>query len=400
MIPVSCDLADLPLHTLVGPLSRAEDLLARLDERVRSSPVRDGFVERQHFADAAAALWLEGELIHLEDLVLHDARMDIRTPTHELTRAHAVLRARRLIFAQKPYWALSRSGLQALRGREDAEAQSRSAGKGRGVLEGNATATSENDDQGGESVFNDHDDGDAEAGARAKESAEEFAEIDALLARTQRVLAGEVLEARRLAPSASNEDQRNPLIFDLDWNEDERLAEWTAVIEQTLDRDMPNILAAALAWEAWESKEPLQHQAWLGNLLVPALLREGGKVASHLLSLSAGLRTIPRERRKSRDRTTRLLAFFDAVAEAASAGLKEIERLAMAKRQMERRLSGRRKSSKLPALIDLVLARPIVSAGIIAKELKVSQRGGLNLIGELGAREMTGRGRYRAWGVI
>jgi hypothetical protein len=60
---------------------------ARLDERLARSPVRDGFVERQHFADAAAALWLEGELVHLENPVLHDAHMDIRTPTHELTRA-------------------------------------------------------------------------------------------------------------------------------------------------------------------------------------------------------------------------------------------------------------------------------------------------------------------------
>ncbi|WP_352874956.1 hypothetical protein [Mesorhizobium sp. M1006] len=66
--------------------------MARLDERLARSPVRDGLVERQHFADTAAALWLEGELVHLEDLVLHDAHVDIRTPTHELTRAHAILR--------------------------------------------------------------------------------------------------------------------------------------------------------------------------------------------------------------------------------------------------------------------------------------------------------------------
>ncbi|TIU44645.1 MAG: hypothetical protein E5W31_00005, partial [Mesorhizobium sp.] len=83
------DFSSLPLNSLIGPLARAEDLLARLDERVHKSPLRDGFVQRQHFADAASALWLDGELVHTEDLVLHDAHMDIRTPTHELTRAHA-----------------------------------------------------------------------------------------------------------------------------------------------------------------------------------------------------------------------------------------------------------------------------------------------------------------------
>ena len=90
---------------------------------------------------------------------------------------------------------------------------------------------------------------------------------------------------------------------------------------------------------------------------------------------------------------------LDAFAEAASAGLKELDRLALAKSQMERRLRHRRKSSSLPSLIDLVLARPLVSAGLIAAELKVSQRAALDLVMELGIREMTGRGRYRAWGI-
>ncbi|MER8481647.1 helix-turn-helix domain-containing protein [Mesorhizobium sp. M0815] len=31
---------------------------------------------------------------------------------------------------------------------------------------------------------------------------------------------------------------------------------------------------------------------------------------------------------------------------------------------------------------------------------KVTQRGALNLIADLGVREMTGRGRYRAWAII
>src|SRR6202022_678887 len=107
----------LPWARLAGPLAAAEDALARLDERLAKSPIRDGWVARTHFTDACASLWLEGELVHLEDLVLHDAGMDIRSPTHELTRAHAVLRARRRIAAAKPDWALSPAGLAGLRGR-------------------------------------------------------------------------------------------------------------------------------------------------------------------------------------------------------------------------------------------------------------------------------------------
>src|SRR3954471_9795798 len=111
----------LPWNTFAGPLAAAEDSLARLDERLGQSPIREGWVSRTHFMDACACLWLQGELVHLEDLVLHDAGMDIRTPTHELTRTHAVLRARRRIAAAEPGWAMSRSGLAVLSKRREEE---------------------------------------------------------------------------------------------------------------------------------------------------------------------------------------------------------------------------------------------------------------------------------------
>lgn len=62
----------------------------------------------------AVSLWIDGELIHLEDLVLHDAFRDTRTPTHELTIARDVLRTRRRIAAQSPDWTLIRIGLSEL----------------------------------------------------------------------------------------------------------------------------------------------------------------------------------------------------------------------------------------------------------------------------------------------
>jgi hypothetical protein len=405
MKTMAYDVAKLPLNTLIGPLARAEDLLARLDERAAKSPVRDGFVARQNFADAAAALWLDGELVHTEDLVLHDAHMDIRTPTHELTRAHAVLRARRRIFGQKPDWALSRPGLLALRGREGQGGGSAASAGRAGSGSDAAVAVAGPGAAAGDNVYAD-DDSDQEDAL-----AEELAEIDALLARSSRLLAGEDLAPRSAdsqdvdtagqganAPEAAAFDSLGPLIRDLDWDEDRRLADWLAVVDQV--KNLPAVLAAAIAWEAWQDIEPLQHQHWLGNLLVAALLRQRGKVGSHLFCLNAGLRVVPRDRRRAQEKSTRLLAVLGAFAEAASAGLKELDRLALAKSQMERRLRNRRKNSSLPALIELVLARPVVSAGLIAAELKISQRAALGLVAELGIREVTGRGRYRAWGVM
>jgi predicted transcriptional regulator len=63
---------------------------------------------------------------------------------------------------------------------------------------------------------------------------------------------------------------------------------------------------------------------------------------------------------------------------------------------MARKLVGRRTSSKLPQLIELVVARPQISAGTIAKEFEVKPRAALRIVEELGLRETTGRGRFRA----
>ncbi|RWP80398.1 MAG: DUF1612 domain-containing protein [Mesorhizobium sp.] len=223
--------------------------------------------------------------------------------------------------------------------------------------------------------------------------AEEFAEIDAVLARSSKILGGADVPAR-----TPRSDERPDLIYDLDWNEEERLTEWQAVLTET--RELPAVLRAAILLEAWSDIEVLQHAAWLGPLLVAALLRQEGLAGNHLASLHFGTKNIPRERRRARNRSDRLLAFVDAIHDAALAGLKEHDRLTMARNQMERRLRERRTSSKLPDLAELVLSSPLVSNAMIQDRLKVSKQGALNLVGELGLREMTGRGRFRAWGVL
>ena len=358
----------------------ATEVLVRLDERLVRSPVHDGFVERQHFADAAAALWLEGELVHLEDLVLHDAHMDVRAPTHELTRAHAVLRARRQIFARDPDWALGRDGLRQLTGRDGIAVPSESGREWEGAFGPEVEA------------------GEPGEADEPDSLAEEFAAIDAVLARSTKVLEGGAMPTAAKRVSVTGRQPQGGLVYDLDWNEDARLEEWQDVIAET--RELPAVLRAAILLEAWFEIDVLQHAAWLGPLLVAALLRQEGLAAGHLASLHLGAKNIPRERRRARTRSDRLLAFVDAVQEAALTGLKEQDRLMLAKNQMERRLRKRRTSSKLSDLVELVLSRPIVSTGMIQDRLKVTKQGALNLVGELSLREMTGRGRFRAWGIV
>lgn len=80
MFSMACDIAKISMTAVLRPAFDACVALSRLDERIFCSPVGAGFLECQIFADACASLWIDCELVHVEDLVLHDATRDIRPP--------------------------------------------------------------------------------------------------------------------------------------------------------------------------------------------------------------------------------------------------------------------------------------------------------------------------------
>lgn len=350
----------LPWAHLALPLTATEDAVARLDERLRGSIIRDGWTARTHFADTISSLALDGELVQLDDLVLHDAGLDACAPSPELTRAHAHLRRARRLASLPPRAALDVAGLLALVGR------------------GAPKTTGAVSPQLADEVEGESDDAWATT----------LGEVDALLVRTDRLL------ARAALPSS---DEPTGLVRPARPDRDERLARWVAEIEATCD--WPPALSAARALVAWEIADPLPEEDGLGRLLAANLLRARGKVRSHLVDVSSGLRAVPAERRRHRNPLVRLQAVLDGLALAAVRRLEDHDRRLTTRDALLRRIGPRRTSSRLPQLVELVIAAPLVTTETIADALGVTPRAAAGMVAELGLREITGRGRFRAWAV-
>ncbi|GJD60999.1 RHE_PE00001 family protein [Methylobacterium frigidaeris] len=336
---------------LAGPLEAASDALVRVDERLaRAEPVlADGARARAHLLDAQAALHLDGELVALEDLVLHEAAMDVRRPTLALARAVAVLADRRRLAAAAPGRAFSGDGWALLTG----------------------LAASAPDDEEDE---RDPEDGEEPA----------FVAVDRLLARTRRTLAD--YEAGAPAPRAAT---------------DAPLAAWRRILDET--RDLPALLAAAVALDAWLVLDPAPRRCHRGLLAAAALLRARGKATAHLPALALGLRESRAHWSRALPLPERLAGLLGAVETSARLMGRDLDRLALAREVMLRACAGRRRTSRLPQLVDLFVGTPLVTVASAARGLAVSPQAVEAMLAELGParpRELTERRRYRAWGIV
>ena len=227
------------------PAFEASIALTRLDERIARSAVGSGWIERTHFADACASLWIDGELVHLEDLVLHDATRDVRTPTHELTIARDVLKTRRRIAAQSPEWVLSPDGIRTLRQTQAWP----------GPSEGSQNTADHSSVEHAKMVEREGEGDDSEEAENLP--GVDYAAIDAVLARSQAAI-----ESARRPGGASAAAEKDPLVYDLDWDEDARLEEWRGVLRQA--EHLPAVLQAIIALDFWNELSVLQHAplAW------------------------------------------------------------------------------------------------------------------------------------------
>jgi hypothetical protein len=370
--------------------------LARFDERsLRAEPVlAEGARQRGHAFEAQALIGLSGGLCPLEDLCLHDAGMDVRSPTREIARAAAMLDERRRLARREPAEILNPGALRQRLGIEEPQDPVRTdrVPAPSGTVKQVATPwdrIGREDDEEGQA---DEDDLDLEEEDDHRDPA--FAEIDALLARTRKKL-----DAWNDLSSA--EGRKNLTLRDPGYDAAGRLESWLNILEE--GRGLPAMLAAALALDAWLWLEPSERAGELGFALASTILRQRGLALAHLPAIGLGLRRGRFRWSPHLALSVRIAGLLGALSAAAAFGQADFDRLSLARTVMLRRCENRRENSKLAELVDLFVSSPLVTVQLAAVRLQVSPQAVEAMLKELGGslpRELTGRKRYRAWGIM
>jgi len=366
--------------------------LARCDERLaRVEPVlAEGARQRGHAFEAQALIGLSGGLCPLEDLCLHDARMDVRSPTREITRAAAMLDERRRLARREPAEILNPAALRQRLGIAEAPEPDRT-GRVR-TAEQIATPWDRID-------LEDDDDGQVDEDGLDREEEDDhgdlaFADIDALLARTRKRLDA-------WNDLSSDAGRMNLTLRDPAYDAAGRLARWFTVLEE--GRGLPAALAAALALDAWLWLEPAERAGELGFALAATVLRQRGLGSAHLPVVGLGLRRGKFRWSPHQALSARVAGLLDALIEASAFGQADLDRLSLARTAMLRKCENRRGNSKLAELVGLFVASPLVTVQLAAARLHVTPQAVEAMLQQLGGslpRELTGRKRYRAWGIL
>jgi hypothetical protein len=326
-----------PAEAVFAALARAEDLLSRLDERIRGCGFADGWRSRADLRAVIGAMAADGELVHPEDLILHDLGADARPPDAAVAKARNLLQARRKAYHGGPE-LLSWSGMAWL-----------SALTRRAPPPGGRPTTHL-------------------AGRR-----DALSGYAALAAFFESLAKGNSEDAR-----ASVED-------------------CLAVLDVP---GVPPLLQAAALMEAWRVVDPLPRHRPVGVLAAAVLLRTARRFSSGLFPVEVALRRRSAPARLDWAPIDERLVFWLGLLEtAASLEIEELTRLGHQKALIERKARGGRRGNRAPDLAALAVAAPVMTTDSIARALSITPQASLQLVRRMEGvlHEITGRSRYRVW---
>ena len=319
-------------------LARAEDRVSRLDERVAACGFCEGWRTRADVRAVVSGMASAGQLVHPEDLLLHDLGADVRVPDAGVLRARALLQARRKALRGGPE-LLSWQGIAWLCGLTKQPPP---------------------------------------PGLRPSAEVSALQSPDVSLFERMTAFFDALSKGDSNAPRAGVED-------------------CLAVIDLP---GVPPLLQSAAFLEAWRVADPLPSQRLIAMVAAELLLKTSGRFAAGLLPVEVGLRRRAIPSRLAWEPLADRLSFWLGLMEAAAEiELEEIVRLRHQKNQIERKAAGGRRDSRTLDLARLAVETPVLTTEFVAKSLKVTPQASLQLIRRLDGVlfEITGRSRFRVW---
>ncbi len=380
---------------LAAAAEAATIAISRYDARLQSlaagpsATVAEGALARAHVFEAQALVGLMGGQCPLEDIVLNDARMDARLPSTEVVKAVSLLALRRSLARRKAAEIMTPAAIRDLLAIEDPAR-----------AEGPAPAADPPMVRRGLRPW----DMPGAAGILPEDEETEEEDLPPLLADDEDAAAPPYPPRRAFAAlnvPAREEESRDILVSDPDYDEPGRLGAWLGRLEGV--EELPAALAAAVTLDDWFAIEPSEHRGESGFLLASGLLRARGLARMHLPTLALGCRRSRFRWSPHQPLHERLAGLLGAAAEAARAGDADLDRLILAREVMLLKCRGRSRNSRLADFVELFVASPLVTVQFAARRLGVTPQAVEAMLRELGAslpRELTGRKRYRAWGIV
>jgi hypothetical protein len=177
------------------------------------------------------------------------------------------------------------------------------------------------------------------------------------------------------------------------------LEQWRRMVRST--EGLTPLLAAAVAWDLWSILVPEPGSGWRASLLAALVLRKRRVTENYLLPIDTGRKLTPYRYDMDQSLEERLTGIISWMHAAAVRSDKQFGTLGQAQALMRRRIVGRRRRSRLAALMDLFLSRPLVSIPLAARHLQCSTQAVEKMLPLLGSAPvlMTERKRFRAWRV-
>jgi hypothetical protein len=320
---------------------RAVSVLSRLDERlirVDDSQGR-GVCARLDYHDAHSLVGLSGGFLHFSDFVLFDHDMSTQVPSFDMERGRRVLQLRRRLGRLANDKLLVPETLAKLSGLPESEFLPPAPSLG----------------------IDDVDE-------------EEVSDLDAALGDLDALLEK---QKRSRGPSMGS------------------------VLEEA--RQLPAIAGAVLLFDFWLLHEHRSTFTEVGPLLASLFLRSRGIVSFGLPGLCRGLWRM-RGRWQAYDPPAKRYAVLaESIAASAAMSMADCDRLVLAKQLMDRKLTTSKRDESLRVFVDLLIENPLVNVELAVRTLKITPQAVELLIKRLGDAmppELTGRSRYRAWGII